>query len=533
MLRVAWSALLVLLAATLLPLRGEERMGFIGVALDLETRQADKKLQDHLATRAGISFAPEELEYEEVIKRLAQAKADGAPLLARATPYVFVAAEMLGADLEVLGTYLSSATGRTTYRSYFVVGRRHFPGEPALPELYAWLRQRRARFVYHSPFSTSSFFLPSLYFRAQKLFHMPENTESLWAMDCVRIQESSSSRLVQMVAQGEADLASVWDGTRNKFLKAPEGAAVHFVPLPAELPNDLLVCSRSLDPKIKEALRAALRDLGPEGIALGDFRTWRIFDELPEARKALADLRWQARDRPAPVTVEVRMRKGAEYHPRAAELMESVRQSIRLAATELVPYDRDFHEHLDYAWTLEPVHDGALVLHSAVPGFDVDEQAFRVSFRAADDLTLRIISLIHGRLHRIRMVWPYSSRPPIVMRDTAFTVPTGSVIHTQRVTWLDPERNKFRSGPILKVRVDRSDYYRYELNPDDLKDGTTASPSPLSNEAYRVLLSNPTEGRVFFQVLTWAMLLLLAAATGAAGLAAFRRRVRRDPEVPS
>lgn len=508
------------------PAFGQERLAFIGVALDLETRQADKKLQDYLARNAQVGFAPEELEYEAVLKRLTRS-GPGEPLfLARATPYVCVASEMLGADLEVLGTYVSAATNRTTYRSYFVVSRKQFPTAPDLPALYAHLRKRRARFVYHSPFSTSSFFLPSLYFRAQKLFDMRENTETLWAMDCVRIPENSSSRLVELVASGEADIAAVWDGTRNKLAGTPFGTAVHFIPMPMDLPNDLLVCSRALDPKVKDALRAAIRKMGPDEIASGDFRTWGIFEDLAEARKALADLRWQARELVAPVTVEVRMRKGSERLPSAPALLESVRQSVRLSATELVPYDRDFHEHVDYAWTLEPVHDGALVLRSAVPGFDEEEQVFRISFRSTDDLTQRVISLVHSRLHRIRSVWPYSAQPPIVIRDTAFSVPEGQLVKVQRITWLDPERDKFRAGPVFKARIDRSDYYRYELNGEDIKGGggNAGALNPLGNESYRVLLANPPRERWLFRALTVAMVALLAAAALAAILAPGRER---------
>ncbi len=507
------------------PSAAQERLAFIGVALDLETRQADRKLQEYLSRQAKVAFVPEELEYEAVVKRLTR-PGPGDPLfLARATPYVCVASEMLGADIEVLGTYASTATQRTTYRSYFVVGRKQFPSAPDLPALYAYLRSKRARFVYHSPFSTSSYFLPSLYFRAQKLFHMPENTESLWAMECLRAPGNSSSKLVEMVAAGEADLAAVWDGTRSKALGTPAGAAVHFIPMPAELPNDLLVCSRSLDPGIKDALRSALRRMAPNEIATGDFRSWGVFEEQPEARKALAELRWQARVSAAPVTVEVRMGKGMERHPSSPALLESVRQSVRLSATELVPYDEDFHEHVDYAWTLEPVHDGALVLRSAVPGFDAEEQVFRISYRSADDLTQRIIALIHGRLHRIRSVWPYSGQPPIVLRDTAFTVAEGQLVKVQPVTWLDPERDKFRAGPVFKARIDRSDYYRYELNSEDLRAGAGASAvlNPLGNEAFRVLLSKPSRERSLFRFLTLSMVGLLAAAACASAWTLWRK----------
>ncbi len=501
-----------------LPLTAQERLTFLGVALDLETRNADRKLLDHLARTAGLQYAQEDLEYEAVLKQLSLARSGGPLLLARATPYVCVAAELLGADIEVLGTYVSSATRKTTYRSHFVVSKKAFPVAPDLPTLYAHLRARRARFIYHSPFSTSSFFLPSLYFRAEKLFHMPENTESLSALDCVRIEGNSSSRLVEMVAGGEADVAAVWDGTRTKALTQSHGGAVHFVPMPTELPNDLLVCSRHLDPKVKDALKASLRAMAPDHISTGDFLTWRVFEEQTEARKALADLRWQARQRTTPVTVEVRMAKGTEGTPGTPRLLEAARQAVRLAATELVPFDPDYHEHVDYTWTLRPMHDGALEMSSQVPGFDMPPQIFRISYRAAEDLTQRLIALVHGRLHRIRTVWPYSSRPPLVIRDTAFTVPVGAQVKVHRVTWLDPERDKFRAGPVFKVRVAQSDYFRYELDLEDIKAGSpgTYDLNPLGNESFRVLLCNPAQERPLFRWLTLALVGLLAGAAGVA-----------------
>ena len=49
----------------------DERVTVVGVALDQETREADRRLQDYLQRSAEIRFAPEELEYGQVIARLA------------------------------------------------------------------------------------------------------------------------------------------------------------------------------------------------------------------------------------------------------------------------------------------------------------------------------------------------------------------------------------------------------------------------------------------------------------------------------
>ena len=92
-----------------------ERVTFVGVALDQETREADRRLQDYLQRSADIRFAPEELEYGQVIERLANWDPSGGVVIARTTPYVQVVSEILGAELEILATYISEATGRTTY----------------------------------------------------------------------------------------------------------------------------------------------------------------------------------------------------------------------------------------------------------------------------------------------------------------------------------------------------------------------------------------------------------------------------------
>jgi hypothetical protein len=199
------------ISALAAPVTAQERVTFIGVALDIETREADRKLQDYLERKTAIRFAPEELEYGRVIDRLAHWRAQDGPFVARATPYVYVVAEMLGADFEVLGTYVSAATGGRTYSSYLVVNRSAFATPPSLTDVVDWLSARptRARFIYHNAFSTSSFFLPSLYFRSRRIYHMPERTESLVAIASERIPENSSTKLVELVARGEADLAAV------------------------------------------------------------------------------------------------------------------------------------------------------------------------------------------------------------------------------------------------------------------------------------------------------------------------------------
>ena len=90
---------------------------------------------------------------------------DNRQYFVRMTPYAFVAAEMLGARLEVLATYESVATGTTTYRSCFVVNAKKFQGFPATMDgIHDYLRRlpKPARFVYHDKFSASSYLLQLL-----------------------------------------------------------------------------------------------------------------------------------------------------------------------------------------------------------------------------------------------------------------------------------------------------------------------------------------------------------------------------------
>ncbi len=527
---VAAGVLALLLALAGLAAGEEIRLTFIGVALDNETRQADRELQDYLYRRAGVSLVPEELEYELVVERLAAwQEADGF-YLARTTPYVHVAAEMLGARLETLATYVSTITGRRTYNAYLVVSRRAFPSEPSLDDVVRFLADHpdRAGFVYHSQFSTSSFFLPSLFFRSRKIYHMPARTESLVAIAAHQTGDGSSSRLVEMVARGEADLAAVWDGTKQKFAAGSAGGAtggqVWFVALPDPLPNDLLVCSATLPEEVKGRLREAIRAMRPDEISAGDFQTWHEIREATDARLALAGLRWLARERPAPVTVEVALQPGALAPEAASRLLEALRQAVRFSASELVLYDPDFHEHVDFTWSCRLTHDGALELASSIPGSGVPDQVFQLSFRDPEDLTRRVVALITGRLHRIRYLWLYSGRPPVVIRDLDLSLPAGAEVKVQRVSWLDPERNDFRAGPMFPARIVASSFHTYQLDETDFPPAADGLDfDPLCNVAYRVVLLRLDRERALFRALTVAFVLLLLAAAVLAVAAGVRR----------
>src|SRR6185436_9227831 len=129
----------------------QDRLSFVGVALDGPTRDADRRLVDYLSQKTGLKFAQEELEYERLIDRLVNWKPADGFYIARTTPYAYLVAEMLGAEAEPLATYLSAATGRTTYHSYFVVNRKDLPAQPSPMDLVRFVKEHkpRVRFAYH------------------------------------------------------------------------------------------------------------------------------------------------------------------------------------------------------------------------------------------------------------------------------------------------------------------------------------------------------------------------------------------------
>ena len=184
--------------------RANERVSFLSVSADGETRDADRSLRQYLEREAGVRFGADVLEYRQVIERLvAWDPADGV-IVARTTPYVQVAAELLGAELEVLATYVSESTGSTTYHSYYVARKDELHPNPTPADVIAFISgsKERVRFRYHNLFSTSSFFLPSLHFRDNGVFHMRASTQSLVAIDAARLETDSSSDLVRAVAAG-------------------------------------------------------------------------------------------------------------------------------------------------------------------------------------------------------------------------------------------------------------------------------------------------------------------------------------------
>ena len=603
----------------------EKRVALVSVHYDEETTSADKKLVDYLEKKVRKQDHPTfELEldqrrYAAAITRLIDRSADSA-FVARLTPYVFVVAEMLGAEFDVLGTYRSDAVMRSfrdplssqrddgyTYKSYIVVNKEAFkdrlkreikPGAETLQALEEYFRSFQGRsqpnFLYHSKFSTSSFFLPSVYFRNRGIIDLGLRTEDI---SKGREREVISSKeLVRRVADADAGsdhlVAAVWDGTkayfegaedaRNKvdqlkaasadaaaiekaerelapLKKAAERAAnVVFIALEQELPNDLLAVSASMTPELRrkirraveimeadfEARKAAEEDQQREGSLLdGDFLFWKPMDvdETARARSALAGLRQLARSQVAPVTVRIAVldKRGQEVEkveqPQVRRELRRLRQAaedaVRLSGSEFVLWS-EYYEHADFDWIFQPTHDGAVVLTSEIGGLERLKQEFQISFKDEKDLTERVGDLIRSRMHRIRYVWAYSeSDAPTILRDVDFSVPKDGTIQVQKIRWSNRDTNHFVIEKEFPARLVEEDARRFVLSGERFDEGINA----MGSISYRAVLPRPSEERPLFTILTAALIVLFLAATVAAALefrrAPFRSRAAASSDV--
>jgi ABC-type phosphate/phosphonate transport system substrate-binding protein len=525
---------------------------FIGVAPDEEYEKADSALAEYLRRASGMTVERSIQEtYYNAIKTVVES--GDKPYVARMTPYAYVVAELEGAQFEVLATYLSKATGSLTYHSYFVVRAENedfrFSPNPTLREVADYLavnakERPPRRFVFHDKFSTSSYFVPSLFFRSQRVFVPEPGQRSGRLIPLVAAQAepgSGSSDLVRLVASGKADIAAVWDGTKAKFEGKPEWSNLRFIRVDAVLPNDLLVCSRSLPEATKAALKKAFRQMecGPGKTSFGgDFTCWSEINDAPEAREALAALRRSAIAQAAPVTVKI---APATTDPAALaryrRYVEAAEQAVRLAGTEFVLYDPDFHRWADVDWTLEIVHDGAVRVTSTINGIkSVAPQRFQVSFTdLQEDLPKRLEALIHGRMNRIRYVWSFEDRVPTIIRDVSFSLTPGTALPVQKITWTDPEKNEFMAGDEFEARVKEADFRKFQLDEASfpMTEAKILKVNPLSNAAYRVVLIRAPVERPLFRYLTLALVVLFLMAAVAVTMEVMRRRpVRRAQLAP-
>lgn len=497
---------------------------FVGVALDAETARADEKLREYLRAKEGLKFEPRDMEYGAAIETLVSWNvAERGPLIARVTPYVYMVAEMLGANLDILGTYVGQRTQETTYASYFVMHRSFGPRADDLDGLVKFLRARAkpASFAYHNKFSTSSYLLPSLYFRRMGIFSANQANSPEQKHVFIRAekppQAEGSSDLVTLVRQRRYDFAAIWEGTQRKFAEDPD---LRFLKLPNILPNDLLVFTAMPDRTLRERIVASLRAMQDSDINVGDFLKWQDFNAAPEARRALASLRRLTKSAPTPVPIKIRgeNRAGAEVDPR---VFEAARQAVQLSGTEFVLFDEDFHKQFDVLWTLRKSHDDSVVITSEYPDFKLPPQQFHISYKKGDQesLVARIEEQISNGMHRVRDIWPYDDEVPTVLRDVRFGLPVGSDVRAVKITWNDFTNNDRVVGTPFDVVVAESDFHAFRFKVDGFPkraDGIHLDFDPLSNTVHRVILVRPAPDTRLFRVGTY---LLVALALLAAVLA--------------
>jgi hypothetical protein len=549
----------------------QQRVAFISIKQGTETADADDELRSKLEEKLrGVRLTASAEEYGEAIRKLAAWNEDrsGQAYVARVTPYVYVAAEMLGADFEILGTYVSRLRGGSaTYRAHFVVNRAaihaclgEHAGPPDLADLVAFLGARGnrrcactdanrecgpARFVYHDRFSTSSYFLPALFFRRHGIFSMTESTQTLVAIASQALpkERARAAELVEEVADGGADFAAVWDHTKAAFQQTANGQQVYFIQLETVLPNDLLVCPRSLRDADDEgrALRARLRELFPEvgtappiEIGKGDFSHWTSY--RADTRKALEGLRALAAEQRRPLTVNIASAAGAAAVPES--YLRAARSAVRLSGGEFVAYEYGYHRAEDYAWTLGKVRHGHVTLRSEIPAFDL-VQEIPISFQPARsgeevELSARLANVLASRLHRIRHVWPYQDDQPLVIRDVPLALEWEPTVLVQKITWSDPLQNGYANGTRGSVTA-KPDLCKFSLDAQQFGDAMGGvALDPMSPVAYRVVLLRDEEPRWMFVAFDVGFVLFLALAVGATVVAVWRtRRLRpRDAVAP-
>ena len=522
------------------------------------------KADEVLAHRLGRQLigSPEQLSYEAVINALlddvrgAQTSARTGGVVARVTPYAFVVAEMRGAKVELLATCRSRSTGKTVTNAFMVVRHSSFPDSapPTLEQVLSQLKklsedERPARFIYHNKYSTSSYFLPSLLFRARQVFGLGDRASNPAGVTTIAVDRNaspSSSDLIRAVADQAGDqetIASVWTGPMSGFADPAgknyqDGKKVRFVPLPDDLPCDLLVATRKVDDKTKDAITAKLERLQPIGQDSpgSDVQTWVPWatGDAEGARRALSELRRQAGSSTLPVVVDVQPN---QVSPVNGDLLDAARLAIRLAGTELVDRSQyfDYYKKSDIRWELERIHDGAVRLTVRYEHFRLDDaevtQQFDVSFQEPPDLTRRLVSLIHSRLHRIRPVWLYNDAAPTVLRDVDFDI--ARRVPFQEIQWNEPQRNDYRlEGESRVANVEKEETFEIQLATAEFPrraDNRSLDFEPMGRQGFRVLLMRVTPERTLFRALTIAFVVLLVAGAAALVWDAWHWRSRQRP----
>jgi hypothetical protein len=495
---------------------------FLSVAPDADIKLADQKLLDYLRHKVPVTFEKQEMGYEAAVKTLVDWDPEKqGPLLARVTPYAFVVAEMLGANMEIVGTYLNKKSNSVTNNSYLVAHKdlgyentealedfaRHLNNPDAQTEDFIkilQLRETPARFVYHSKFSASSHFLPSLYFKKQGIFslftQLKGKQKFITIHSLVPEDIASSSELIPIIKGRQADFASIRESVKNKFEADKD---LKFIQLPYSTPNDLLVMVKpfnKLIKQIKDQILETIRRMETTDIDEGDILKWEDFNASPKARKSLANLRHLAKTTPHPVVINIR-KSQKEKSGIDEKHLEAARQAVRFSGTEMVLFDEDYHSIFDVLWTLETRHDQSILLTSTILDSGLTQE-FSVSYRNGDmeNLASRISWVIDHKMHRIRYVWPFDDKIPRVLRDVDFQIPVGQQLKVQKITWSDFNTNEYTVDTPFNVEVTRSDFHSFQLKGKGFsqKEDGKFGFEPLGNVAYRVFLERiPNAGETY------------------------------------
>jgi ABC-type phosphate/phosphonate transport system substrate-binding protein len=536
-----------------------DSLRFISFAPDgSDNRKADKALMEHLHQRTEKEYSATWAanDYHQAIlavvgndSGLASGDDSEATLnqyVARLTPYPAVAAELLGANFKILATYQSKATGTYTYHSYLVVRTKDFKNvQPTAAQVAEYLisSPQPKTFVFNDKFSTSGYLLPLLFFRDHRIGSLQggKSTDKLHHLEVRPELNKESIDLVEEVLNGSADLAAVWDGTIQKYMKKVRDGAyrdgVYFVQLDTVLPNDLLIASTTLPTATMTSLEKAIKAMPcPNPKLAGDFVCWVPFENATEARHAFANLRRLAAPQPRPVTV--RLSADAEKPEEIRKLalyLKRARQAIRMAGTELVVYDRDYHGWVDVDWRLRLRRDGVLEIKSIINAFDTKRsisQDLSISFAdSGEDLVRRIVILINTELYRIRYFWPFEDRIPTILRDVGFR-PVSKLL-VQSITWTDPATNEFENDSEFDAELLPSavDFDKLQFSPEAFFLGGRPKIDPLSNTAYRAILVRPPAKKPMFHALTAALVALFLLAGAASALQLWRSYGRPEREA--
>lgn len=509
---------------------------FLSVAPDADTKLADQKLLDYLRHKVPVTFEKQEMGYEPAIKTLMgwDPEKQG-PLLARVTPYAFVVAEMLGADMEIIGTYLNKNSNSVTSDNYFVTHKEFgYEKTEALEDLSSHLnaqetqtkdfieilkqRETPARFVYHSKFSASSHFLPSLYFKKRgifALFTQPKGKQKFIAIHSLAPDGIAiASDLIPLIKGRQADFAAIRGSVKNNF---ETDADLKFIKLPYSTPNDLLVMVKPFNKpikQIKDQILESIRKMEATDINESDILKWEDFNASPKARKALANLRYLAKTTPHPVVINIR-KSQKENSGIDEKHLEAARQAVRFSGTEMALFDEDYHSAFDVLWTLETRHDHSLLLTSTIMDSGLTQE-FSISYRIGDmeNLASRISRVIDHKMHRIRYIWPFDDETARVLRDVDFQIPVGQRLKVQKITWSDFNTNEYTVDTPFNVEVTQSDFHSFQLKGKGFpqKEDGRFGFEPLGNVAYRVFLERTPNAGDTYKITTKILLGLFGLA---------------------